>query len=101
MVSCGRLEGLLNKVGGSRRSARLDRKAIEAQRYCARGSVFRSLVQVSFTGSAAAPTACALKTLDVLASRPDDLPPIRPLLAHRDDFGPSEEEAMALSGMTD
>ena len=40
-------------------------------------------------------------TLDVFASTPDDLPLIRPLLAHTDYFMPSEEEAMALSGMTD
>lgn len=40
-------------------------------------------------------------TLDVFASTPDDLPLIRPLLSHTDYFMPSEEEAMALSGMTD
>ena len=40
-------------------------------------------------------------TLDVFASTPEDFPLIRPLLAHTDYFMPSEEEAMALSGMTD
>ncbi len=40
-------------------------------------------------------------TLDVFASTRDDFPLIRPLLAHTDFFMPSEEEAMALSGMTD
>ncbi|WP_306025887.1 carbohydrate kinase family protein [Oceaniradius stylonematis] len=40
-------------------------------------------------------------TLDVFASTPDDLPLVRPLLAHTDFFMPSEEEAMALSGLTD
>jgi sugar/nucleoside kinase (ribokinase family) len=40
-------------------------------------------------------------TLDVFASTPDDLALIRPLLAHTDFFMPSEEEAMALSGLTD
>ncbi|MEM6596354.1 MAG: PfkB family carbohydrate kinase, partial [Pseudomonadota bacterium] len=40
-------------------------------------------------------------TLDVFASTPDDLPLIKPLLQHTDYFMPSEEEAMALSGMTD
>lgn len=40
-------------------------------------------------------------TLDVFASTADDLPLIRPLLAHTDYFMPSEEEAMALSGRTD
>lgn len=43
----------------------------------------------------------ATTTLDVFASTADDLPLIRPLLAHTDYFMPSEEEAMALSGMTD
>lgn len=40
-------------------------------------------------------------TLDVFASTPDDLPRILPLLKHTDYFMPSEEEAMALSGLTD
>lgn len=40
-------------------------------------------------------------TLDVFASTPDDLDLIRPLLANTDVFMPSEEEAMALSGLTD
>lgn len=40
-------------------------------------------------------------TLDVFASTPDDLPLIKPLLASTDVFMPSEEEAMALSGLTD
>jgi sugar/nucleoside kinase (ribokinase family) len=40
-------------------------------------------------------------TLDVFASTPEDFPLIRPLLAHTDFFMPSEEEAMALSGLTD
>ena len=40
-------------------------------------------------------------TLDVFASTPEDFNLIRPLLAHTDFFMPSEEEAMALSGMTD
>lgn len=40
-------------------------------------------------------------TLDVFASTAEDLALIRPLLAHTDYFMPSEEEAMALSGMTD
>lgn len=40
-------------------------------------------------------------TLDVFASTPDDLPKLQPLLAHTDYFMPSEEEAMALSGLTD
>ncbi len=40
-------------------------------------------------------------TLDVFASTPDDLPLIKPLLASTDYFMPSEEEAMALSGLTD
>ncbi|MFC6487201.1 carbohydrate kinase family protein [Nitratireductor sp. GCM10026969] len=42
-----------------------------------------------------------ITTLDVFASTPDDLPLIRPLLASTDFFMPSEEEAMALSGLTD
>ena len=40
-------------------------------------------------------------TLDVFASTPDDLPRVLPLLEHTDYFMPSEEEAMALSGLTD
>ncbi len=40
-------------------------------------------------------------TLDVFASTPDDFALVQPLLAHTDYFMPSEEEAMALSGMTD
>lgn len=43
----------------------------------------------------------ATTTLDVFASTADDLPLVRPLLAHTDYFMPSEEEAMALSGLTD
>ncbi|MGS4945150.1 carbohydrate kinase family protein [Meridianimarinicoccus sp. RP-17] len=43
----------------------------------------------------------ATTTLDVFASTADDLPLVRPLLAHTDFFMPSEEEAMALSGLTD
>ena len=40
-------------------------------------------------------------TLDVFASTAEDLDLIKPLLAHTDFFMPSEEEAMALSGLTD
>ena len=40
-------------------------------------------------------------TLDVFASTQDDLPLIKPLLANTDFFLPSEEEAAALSGLTD
>lgn len=40
-------------------------------------------------------------TLDVFASTPDDMPLIAPLLPHTDYFMPSEDEAMALSGLTD
>ncbi len=40
-------------------------------------------------------------TLDVFASTPRDLPLIEPLLPNTDYFMPSEEEAMALSGLTD
>lgn len=40
-------------------------------------------------------------TLDVFASTPEDLSAIKPLLRHTDFFMPSEEEAMALSGLTD
>lgn len=40
-------------------------------------------------------------TLDVFASTRDDLELVKPLLEHTDVFMPSEEEAMALSGLTD
>ena len=50
---------------------------------------------------AAAKAGGAITTLDVFASTPDDLPKIKPLLEHTDYFMPSEEEAMALSGLTD
>lgn len=40
-------------------------------------------------------------TLDVFASTPDDLALIEPLLPFTDYFMPSEEEAMALTGLTD
>lgn len=40
-------------------------------------------------------------TLDVFASTSDDLKLLRPLLAHTDYFMPSEEEAIALSGLSD
>ena len=40
-------------------------------------------------------------TLDVFASTKDDLELIEPLLPYTDYFMPSEEEAMALSGLTD
>ncbi|MEM9440659.1 MAG: PfkB family carbohydrate kinase [Pseudomonadota bacterium] len=40
-------------------------------------------------------------TLDVFASTPNDMALIKPLLPHTDYFMPSEEEAMALSGLTD
>ena len=40
-------------------------------------------------------------TLDVFASTPDDMPLIAPLLKNTDFFMPSEEEAMALSGLSD
>ena len=40
-------------------------------------------------------------TLDVFASTPDDLELIQPLLQNTDFFMPSEEEAMALSGLED
>ncbi|MEM9223063.1 MAG: sugar kinase [Pseudomonadota bacterium] len=43
----------------------------------------------------------AITTLDVFASTPQDLRLIEPLLPHTDYFMPSEEEAMALSGLTD
>lgn len=42
-----------------------------------------------------------MTTLDVFASTPDDLALIKPLLPNTDYFMPSEEEAMALSGLTD
>ena len=42
-----------------------------------------------------------ITTLDVFASTPDDLALIKPLLLNTDYFMPSEEEAMALSGLTD
>ncbi|RYG93084.1 kinase [Loktanella sp. IMCC34160] len=50
---------------------------------------------------AAAKARGCVTTLDVFASTGDDLAKIRPLLAHTDYFMPSEEEAMALSGLTD
>ncbi len=40
-------------------------------------------------------------TLDVFASTPDDMPLVAPLLENTDYFMPSEEEAMALSGLSD
>ncbi len=40
-------------------------------------------------------------TLDVFASTADDLPKVARLLPHTDYFMPSEEEARALSGLTD
>ena len=40
-------------------------------------------------------------TLDVFASTAEDMALIEPLLPHTDYFMPSEEEAMALSGLTD
>ena len=42
-----------------------------------------------------------ITTLDVFASTPDDMALIKPLLPHTDYFMPSEEEAMALSGLSD
>lgn len=42
-----------------------------------------------------------ITTLDVFASTKDDLVLIKPLLPYTDYFMPSEEEAMALSGLTD
>lgn len=42
-----------------------------------------------------------ITTLDVFASTKDDLALIEPLLPHTDYFMPSEEEAMALTGLTD
>jgi sugar/nucleoside kinase (ribokinase family) len=50
---------------------------------------------------AAAKAKGCLTTLDVFASTSDDMPLIAPLLGNTDYFMPSEEEAMALSGMTD
>jgi sugar/nucleoside kinase (ribokinase family) len=50
---------------------------------------------------AAAKKGGAVTTLDVFASTPDDMALIKPLLPHTDYFMPSEEEAMALSGLTD
>jgi sugar/nucleoside kinase (ribokinase family) len=43
----------------------------------------------------------AVTTLDVFAATRDDMALVAPLLPHTDYFLPSEEEAMALSGMTD
>ncbi|MCR8722766.1 carbohydrate kinase family protein [Frigidibacter sp. ROC022] len=40
-------------------------------------------------------------TLDVFASKPEDFARVQPLLPHTDYFMPSEEEAAALSGLTD
>lgn len=42
-----------------------------------------------------------ITTLDVYASTPDDLPKVARLLPHTDYFMPSEEEARALSGLTE
>lgn len=42
-----------------------------------------------------------ITTLDVFASTPDDLPKVARLLPHTDYFLPSEDEARALSGLTD
>lgn len=42
-----------------------------------------------------------ITTLDVFASTPDDLPKVARLLPHTDYFLPSEEEARALSGLTE
>lgn len=42
-----------------------------------------------------------ITTLDVFASTKDDLPKVARLLPHTDYFLPSEEEARALSGLTD
>jgi sugar/nucleoside kinase (ribokinase family) len=50
---------------------------------------------------AAAKAGGATTTLDVFASTRADLDKIKPLLAATDYFMPSEEEAMALSGLTD
>ncbi len=43
----------------------------------------------------------AITTLDVFAATRDDMALVAPLLPHTDYFMPSEEEAMALSGLTD
>ena len=43
----------------------------------------------------------SITTLDVFASTEDDMALIKPLLPHTDYFMPSEEEAMALSGLND
>ena len=43
----------------------------------------------------------ATTTLDVFAATRDDMKLVAPLLPHTDYFMPSEEEAMALSGLTD
>lgn len=43
----------------------------------------------------------AVTTLDVFAATRDDMPLVAPLLPHTDYFLPSEEEAMALTGLTD
>lgn len=50
---------------------------------------------------AAAKQAGCVTTLDVFASTPDDMSLIEPLLPYTDYFMPSEEEAMALSGLED
>jgi len=50
---------------------------------------------------AAARARGAITTLDVFAATAEDLAKIRPLLRHTDYFMPSEEEAMALSGLSD
>ena len=50
---------------------------------------------------AAARARGATTTLDVFAVTPDDMKLVTPLLPHTDYFMPSEEEAMALSGLTD
>ncbi|KIT17445.1 carbohydrate kinase family protein [Jannaschia aquimarina] len=42
-----------------------------------------------------------ITTLDVFAATADDMKLVAPLLPHTDYFMPSEEEAMALSGLTD
>ena len=50
---------------------------------------------------AAAKARGAVTTLDVFAATRDDMGLVAPLLPHTDYFMPSEEEAMALSGLTD
>ena len=50
---------------------------------------------------AAAKARGATTTLDVFASTRDDLALVEPLLPHTDFFMPSEEEAAALTGLTD